>query len=67
MISSRIPYIGRAHLDKAIEEGRSAAADVARSESDCPYRSHDKPMIRHAWLRGFRAIRRNVSIAGVSS
>lgn len=67
MISGSMPYIGRAHLDKAIEEGRIAAVDAAANESDCPYASDDKPMIRHAWLRGFRAIRSSASIDEVSS
>ncbi|WP_443025472.1 ribosome modulation factor [Sphingomonas sp. Leaf231] len=67
MIFSSLPHIGRAHLDKAIEEGRKAAVDATANESDCPYASHDKPMIRHAWLRGFRAVRGRVSTAEISS
>lgn len=51
------PLIGRAHLDKALEEGAVAGAVLDDSEEGCPYLSQDKPMLRHAWLRGFRATR----------
>jgi ribosome modulation factor len=54
---SGIPLIGRAHLDKAYEEGRLAGGEVAADEGGCPYRGHTGPMLRHAWLRGFRATR----------
>jgi ribosome modulation factor len=46
--------IARAHLDIAMEEGRIAAGDASADEDTCPYFSHDQPMARHAWLRGFR-------------
>ena len=52
-----IPPIGRAHLDKAHEEGQLAGGEVTIEEADCPYHGHTGPMLRHAWLRGFRATR----------
>lgn len=51
---SIIPQIGRAHLDAAAEEGRVAAQAPSASEDACPYLGSDRPMTRHAWLRGFR-------------
>lgn len=54
---SILPPIGRAHLDDAIKEGRAAACNPTVGEETCPYSSHDQPMTRHAWLRGFREAR----------
>ncbi|WP_425442138.1 ribosome modulation factor [Sphingomonas mucosissima] len=49
-----MPRIGRSHLDEAAEEGRVAAQAPSANEDACPYFSGDRPMTRHAWLRGFR-------------
>jgi len=51
---SIIPRIGRSHLDAAAEEGRVAAQAPSADEDACPYFGKDRPMTRHAWLRGFR-------------
>lgn len=54
---SIMPRISRKHLDKALQEGRDAAA-VAADETACPYLSQDQLMTRHAWLKGFLEITR---------
>lgn len=46
--------ISRGYLDNARTEGRVAAYGEGADERHCPYLSCDRPMTRHAWLRGFR-------------
>jgi hypothetical protein len=49
--------IGRAHLDKAHDEGQAAGNDPDKSAADCPYDSRANLLTIKAWEQGFYAAR----------